>query len=41
MISCLPNFEMQSEVVVWSDLSLMRRSAPVVEHESALKECVD
>ena len=26
---------------VWSDLSLMRRSAPEVEHKSALRVCVD
>ena len=26
---------------MWSDLSLMRRSAPEVEHESALRGCVD
>ena len=30
-----------TEVDVWSDLSLMRRSAPEVEHESALRGCVD
>ena len=30
-----------TEVDVWSDLSLMRRSAPEVEHESALRVCVD
>ena len=30
-----------TEVDVWSDLSLMRMSAPEVEHESALRGCVD
>ena len=44
MSSCLLNFEMQSvstEVDVWSDLSLMRRSAPEVDHESELRGCID